>query len=1243
MNRPMDPHLPCARIRPQAGGWRLLGWLLGGLGLLLGGAMPLQAQTYTSASTAFNFIDPSSHTKVGSNTAPYKFNGSSGCGTAPPTLDDTLSDAIPIGFTFKFGATNFTTAYIMSNGRLQFGNTTCGAGTNSIGPPQTYPYGYPDANMNNTMKVFGVDLDLTNLVDVPNYPSSSGKTPCTSSLTCYVSFATLGTAPARQFIVSWKKVPEWVSASNTSGSFDLQIILNEDGSFVYQYGTISHGGTGTAQIGWQLSTADYKVLSFGASLEPSANSAIKFFLPGPIATYYFDEAAWTPGTAGQVKDATAAARDGMAVGDAQTVSIGKVCRAADIPANTTASAIDAVRTGLNLGNAALNLQGTGTIAFWYRSNLPWSGASALPAQLLDATAVAGEWFFLSKTATGALVFEVTDSTGVIRSVTSPAQSFAANTWVHIAVTWNFNGQAGVNQDALQILINAGTPTTAAFTSSGSITAQAGFLYLGDNPVGSADTNGTLNSANGQLDEAQVFNYALTQAQVNTIQASSHSCASYVVDHLEIQHSSGNGLTCTPSTVTVRACANAACSSLYTGGVSGQFSASGSPTINWDGSTGNGSAARFVIGSGSSSVTKSFQVTTVGSLLLGTVSPSVTVNAATSCNFGSPSCSFSTADTGFVLSLPNHTAETSQSLSVRAVRKSDSSLACTPAFANISKPVTLSCSYANPATGTLPVRVSGTALNATASATSACSAAGTPVALAFDATGTASTTVQYADVGNMNLAARYAPTTGTEAGLVMLGSTRFIAKPAGFTLSAIRCTSTSGSNCAVSGGLNPGATSASGGAFIGAGRALSVTATATNSAGATTPNFGQETPAEGVKLSAALVLPTLASGGNPGTLANPTGFGSFTAGVATGTAFSWSEVGIITLSPSIADADYLGAGDVTGTASGNVGRFIPAGFALNGTPALTQRSTAACSPASSFTYLDENFQASFTLLAQSATGTTTLNYEGSFAKLDLTQASKIGLAGIQGSTMFKVGGRINLVSASGSWSKGVAAGSTLTANVARAAAPDGPFDMAVFGITPVDTDNVGLLTPDLDTDIPANGADAAKLSTIPLRYGRLRIQNALGAANRVLNLPISAQFWNGTAFVTNPLDTCTRISASHLSFGNLRKTLTAADLAMSNSPVRVDPTKPTFITLAAPGSGRLGSVDVALALGATAADNSCLKTAGAWTPTLTASAGANLAALRGAWCGSTATSDPSARATWGLYRGADGVVFQRENY
>lgn len=1223
----------CARA------WRSLATALALAGGLAGSVL---AQTYTSASTAFAFIDPTSHAKLGAYTTPYKFRTASGCQTTVPVLDDTLSDALPIGFTFKFGTTNYTSVYVMTNGRLQFGNTTCGAGTANIGPPQTYPYSYPDPSMNNTMKVFGVDLDPTNLVDRPNYPSSNNKTPCTSINTCYVSYATLGTAPARQFVVTWKNVPEWVNSTNTSGAFDLQVILNEDGTFVFQYGNnISHGGTGTAQVGWQLTSTDYQRLTFGASVEPSANSAIKFFLPGPIASYYFDEGAWLPGVSGQVRDATSAGRHGLALGDAQTITNGKVCRAADIPRNASTGAVNAVRTGLNLGDASLNLQGTATVAFWYRANSAWTANEA--AQLLDATAVNGEWFFVTRTAAGALLFEIKDSTGVTRTVTTPAQSFPANTWVHIAVTWNFNGLAGANQDQMQVFINAGAPTIAAFTTSGSITSQAGYLHLGDNVIGVTDTTGTLNSANGQIDEVQVFNYVLTQAQVNTVMNTTHSCPSYVLDHLEIQHASGGGVTCTPSTVTVRACANASCSTLYTSGVSGQFTSTGTPTVNWDSNSGNGSGVRFVIGLGSSSVTKNFQMTTVGSTSIGATVISPSVTGSTTCNFGSPSCTFSAADSGFVLQAPNHTAEQTQTLTVRAVRKADNSLACVPAFASVTKPVTLSCAYANPTTGTRPARVGGTPL--AGSATSACTASGAAINLAFDATGQASASLQYADVGQVNLNARYAPTTGLEAGLVMVGSTSFVARPAGFSLSTIQCSSAGSPGCAVTAPAvaNPGASTATGPAFIGAGRDFSVTVTALNSAGAATPNYGQETPAEGVRLTHSLVLP--ASAGATGTLANPTGFGTFASGVATGTAFSWSEVGIITLTPSVADADYLGTGTVTGTSSGNVGRFVPAGFALSA-PTVTHRAAAACSPASTFTYLDENFQLGFTLTAQSASGTTTTNYEGNLAKLALGSPTVFGLAGIQGTTSFKNGGRLVLNSSSGSWSKGVAAGTTLMARVARASAPDGPFATAQFGLAAVDTDGVSMRTLDLDTDNPPNGADTTRVGTIPLRHGRLRLQNAVGAANRALALPLAAQHWNGSAFATNDLDSCTRITSAHLSFGNLRKTLTTADLAMSPASVTVHPTQPRFIRLAAPGSGRVGSVDIAVALGSGSppTDASCLKSAlSPWVPTVAATSGANADALRGNWCGNTFASDPSARATWGLNRGADGVIYQRENY
>ncbi len=1199
----------------------------------------LLAQTYTSGSVTYSLIDSSTHTKVGHNTTPYKFNGSGSgitCGTAPPILDDTLSDAIPIGFTFTFGTTAHTTVRVMTNGRLQFGNTACGSGTASAGPPQTYPFGYPIATMNNTMKIFGVDLDPTNLVDRPNYPSSTRRTPCLNIATCYISVATIGTAPARQFVVTWKNVPEWVSASNTSGSFDLQIVLNEDGSFVFQYGNIVHGGTGTAQIGWQLTTTNFQVLSFGAAAEPPPFSAIKFFLPAPVATYAFEEGAWLPGLAGQVAETPASARTGTALGGAQTSSTGRVCRSASIPLNTDAT-VDAVRTGLNIGNAALNLQGTGTAAFWYRSVAPWSGAGARAAQLLDATATNGEWFYASKTSAGAVVFVVRDSTGVTRSVTSAAQSFAADTWVHVALTWNFNGSAAANADALQVFVNAGAPASSSFSSSGNVTAQAGTLHVGDNALGIADTQGTLNSANGLIDELQVFNYVLTQAQVNTASSATRACTSYVVHHIEIQHASGSTITCTPATLTLRACANASCSALYTGGISGTLSATGTPTVNWDGSTGNASGSGFVIGSGSSTATKQVHITTVGSSVLGIAATSPAVTGANSCTFGSPGCTMTAAASGFIVTAPNHAADSVQALNVSAVRTSDSSLACVPAFASTTKAVNFRCGYVNPASGTLAARVGGSALNAAGNAAAVCDGTGASVSLAFDASGVASTTLQYADVGSTTLTARYAPTSGTEASLVMTGAVTIVTKPAGFALSGIRCTSTAAGQCAAAlpaPGNNPGAVAATGAAFIPAGRSFSATVTALNASGNPTPNFGRETAAEGVRLASSLVLP---AGGAAPALNNAAAFGSFSGGAATGTTFSWDEVGIITLTPRLTDGDYLGAGDVVGSTSGNVGRFVPERFALSA-PTLTHRAALACSPASAYTYLDENFRLTMTLTAQNSAGATTTNYTGAFARFDAAAASGWGLAGIVGSTVFSgASGRLSLGTAAGTWSAGVLTAATLNAAALRGSTPDGPFD-AVFGVAPTDPDGVALASFDLDTDSPANGTDRATVATVPLRFGRLRLVNAIGAADRPLALPLLAESWNGSGFALNTLDSCTTVPTPAMNLGRRRGSLTVADVAPAAGVTLA--AGAGRLQLTAPGGGRSGTLDVALSLGTTATDAACV---GPWTPSPAATAGAGLAALRSNWCSSAYVHDPAARATFGRQRTSGSTLYRRENF
>jgi MSHA biogenesis protein MshQ len=123
----------------------------------------VQAVTYANASTPYNWIDASSHYKLGPknstnpayNSVHFFSSEWGGCGTTQPSIDDDITDPINIGFTFMYSGINFTQLRIMSNGRLQFGanNTTCGYGT----PVTQIPY--PIASLNYSMRIYGGDLD----------------------------------------------------------------------------------------------------------------------------------------------------------------------------------------------------------------------------------------------------------------------------------------------------------------------------------------------------------------------------------------------------------------------------------------------------------------------------------------------------------------------------------------------------------------------------------------------------------------------------------------------------------------------------------------------------------------------------------------------------------------------------------------------------------------------------------------------------------------------------------------------------------------------------------------------------------------------------------------------------------------------------------------------------------------------------------------------------------------------------
>lgn len=483
----------------RAGLGRYVVRYLGGTLLLALATGLAHAATYSSVSTPSNWVDPSAHARVA-----WSSGASCSSGYVGAATDDDISAQLPLGFTFNFGGVNYTQVQVMSNGRLQFNNGFCGYGTQSVGPPPTYPYPFPNASVVRSMRVFGADLD----------PTPSGAAGACPTATCYVSYATVGTAPNRRFVVTWVNVPEWGSSART-GSFNLQVVLEETtNEFVYQFGTSSHPTGGAAQIGWQLTPTDYEVWS--TPVVPTANSAVRFYLPAPVAEYRMDEGSWSG--AGSVINSVGGT-NGSPAGAAQTVPGGKVCYGANIPANSSTATVDAINTGYDVDS---QIGSSGAITFWYKSNGAWNGGGSQDTQLLDASVVNNRWFYLAKrNGNGRLSFNLTDNANNNFQLNTGNNSIAANTWTHIGVTWQLTPVAANNR--MQIFINGAFNSSVAMGTTQPLSTAIGTLFVGDNRSGFVTNPGTGNSANGVVDEVRIYNSEVPSAVIYRDYANARAC------------------------------------------------------------------------------------------------------------------------------------------------------------------------------------------------------------------------------------------------------------------------------------------------------------------------------------------------------------------------------------------------------------------------------------------------------------------------------------------------------------------------------------------------------------------------------------------------------------------------------------------------------------------------------------------------------------------------------------------------
>lgn len=249
-----------------------------------------------------------------------------------------------------------------------------------------------------------------------------------------------------------------------------------------------------------------------------------------------------------------------------------------------------------------------------------------------------------------------------------------------------------------------------------------------------------------------------------------------IDHFEYVYS-GTALTCNPQPITIKACLNSSCSSLYTDPVSVTMSPSagwtatapatvtGSNVINFSGGT-----ATVQLRSGAGEVT------------IGESSSVPAVRPLTQRVCSTSGCKITYADSGFLINVPDMIAGKPVDGTIQAVRKADNSAICVPGFANVSRGIRFNASYSDPSSGTKSVVVNNSSVTTTTSAAAA-TATPTTLNLDFDANGRAPLSVRYNDAGQMNLNASYVDTTANlgSSGYLISGSTSFVSRPYGLCI------------------------------------------------------------------------------------------------------------------------------------------------------------------------------------------------------------------------------------------------------------------------------------------------------------------------------------------------------------------------------------------------------------------------------------------------------------------------------
>lgn len=928
----------------------------------------------------------------------------------------------------------------------------------------------------------------------------------------------------------------------------------------------------------------------------------------PLANFQMEESSWTGSTA-EVIDQTgsfnATAINGATTNTSAPALTGN-------PGTCGYGTFDGVNDYIELPNSFENLQTSFTVTAWIKPSNVNAGSRIFIDD--ENNGQKGFGFSLGDPGNGKLRFY---SRGVSPISVDTTSSITPNIWTFVTAVHDSNAKTR------KIYINGVAQTVTGGSTSNTYTGTWGTDSGPATIGGETDLGETNNRFTGDMDEVRVYKGALSSSQIATIYAETHPCVVPSIDHFEIIHD-GTALTCDAETVTIKACTNAfgsACT-LSSDSVTLDVNATGSATvtnnITFTGTT-----------------TTDIAYTTPETTVLSITNPTIVPSNAAVCNDNSAgSCNLVFADAGFRFlngasgtseTISNQIAGTAFPIRIQAVENSNG--VCTGVFTG-NKTIQLAQENINPAgTSGLKFNVNGSDIDKYPSITSG-------VSLNFGSSSIATLpSAYYKDAGQIKLRASY-----SSAGVNLLGnSNSFWVRP-----NKLVITDTTGTTQKA--GVN-----------------FDLVVTAYNSLGTNTSNITQNYSPGQLQFVAQRTAPTLLTSvdgaftytGSSSMLStesslfvNDVNLSTFSNGISSNQA-KYSEVGQISV--DVQDRDFGGQGITVPSSGADVlGRFTPDHFKQRVFNAGSL--TSSCSlGGTTFAYSGQQDDATLTrgtinylidpvieITAYNADDNVTQNYfedvDGSPDDFMNLSASDIIISppttdnvavGIDSNKLPIVGtvstgtlSQNNLDSTDANFGNLLSKG---TLHYKLSSSDHFYYQRSANALVANFDANFTLpITSIIDSDLitATSTVDVQNLSGVNIRFGRLALENSYGPETENLPQEFITQYYDGSNFVVNSDDNCTRYDVAKMTLSN--KSLAPTAKIGTTGNFVAGTTKALQIT--APGAGNQGEMDV------TYESMSWLKFD--WSNTDSLADGPY-------------TENPSAVATFGLFRGNDRIISWRE--